>query len=186
MTRDLLSELFAAAAQVKQVHLDRIRALGVLPATIAGLARTQPPFGIAQAESVTPGLYQPGHGPVHIVMPVLDGGTLVDLVAWRTARPDRWWLRTGNGWALNPDDLRDHDRWGTVPTLRATPLDWLRTRASGSVVLDWSAHEIGQLRMHDRIECDGRRVADTLRGALTRTVRMPTIAISAREHRDVA
>lgn len=184
---NLSGELFAAASQVKQLHLDHIRALGVAPATIAELGRAQPPFGIVEAETETSGRYQPSGGPVHVVMPVLDDGALVDLVAWRTTRPDRWWLRTGNGWALNPDDLREYFRWGAAPpTLRSTPLDWLRAGAVDSVILDWSAREIGQLRLHDRIECDGRRVASALRDALARAVRMPIISVGAGGNRNVA
>lgn len=184
---DLLAELFTAASRVKQLHLDHIRALGVAPTTIAELGRARPAFGIAEAETEASGRYQPSGGPVHVVMPVVDGGEMVDLVAWRTTRPDRWWLRTGNGWALNPDDLRELYRWGgPPPMLHSTPLDWLRAGATGSVVLDWAAPEVGRLRWHDRIDCDDGRVAKALREAMTRAVRMPIVKVSAAETAHVA
>lgn len=179
----LSDEMFAAAGRIRQAHLDRIRALGVAPRTIAMMGRNFPPIGVVDAKAENNGLFQPGDGPSHMCQPVFQGGTLVDIVAWRTLQPDRWWLRTGNGWALHADDLLMVERWSAAaPLLHASPLAWLRSEAVGSVILDWSAPEIAQLRNHRVIACSDRTVADTLDRALRATVRMPSIDIKEMRH----
>ncbi|OYW21980.1 hypothetical protein [Sphingomonas sp.] len=179
---DLEAEMFGAADSVKQPHLDRIRALGVTPATIAWLGSWSVPFGVVSATTEASGIYQPGDGPAHILQPVFDNGNLIDLVIWHSMRPERWWTRTGVAWALNVDDIAAIDRWGgDALHLHASPLDWLKNGATGAVVLDWSAPEVATLRQHDRIECSTPALAATLTHALQTSVHMP--AIETKENR---
>lgn len=176
---DLQAELFAAAGRVKQRHLDHLRGLGVAPSTIANLGQGQVSFGIVDAMPEAGGLYQPGEGAAHICQPVTSGGVLVDLVIWRAARPDRWWLRVGNGWALNGDDLDAIFRWGgPPPLLHLTPLDWLRAGGDGSVILDWDAPELPRLRLHSAIECAAPALRGELHKALVASIRLPSLSVA--------
>lgn len=179
-SRDLQTELSAAAGRVEQRHLDHIRALGIAPATIARLGSNRlPAFGVVNAEIDRRGYYQPCEGPAHIVMPVTEGGDLVDLVAWRTTQPERWWLRFGTGWAIGADDLGEVDRWGgPAPMVYGSPLDWLRADCRGSVILDWSRDVMVALQNHAAIDCANSALAATLRDAIAQTVRLPKIAVT--------
>jgi hypothetical protein len=179
-TRDLEAEWNAAVSRVKQPHLDRIRSLGVSPAAVAALGATQPAFGVVHADPGADGLYVPGDGPLHVVMPVFEHDALIDLVAWRSDAPTRWWLRSGLGWLLNTD-ASFASRWdGASLKLHATPLDWLRAGAegawnAGAVVLDWDAPDVDSLRSFGEITCGTRWLAATLKRALTKPARLPII-----------
>ena len=176
---DLAAELEAAAGRVTQAHLDRLAALGIAPATIAGLGRHAISFGVAHIVGIEPGLYAPGDGAPHIVQPVFENWALVDLVAWQTTAPDRWLRRTGAGWALNADNADFIDRFGGPPVLlHATPLDWLRAGATGTVILDWSSPRIERLRWHEEVCCATAALAETLRCRLTEALRLPDITIA--------
>lgn len=179
---DLEAEMAAAADRVRQRHLDRIIGMGVAPATIARLGLVCPAFGVVEAETERSGLYQPAPGRAYICQPVLDGETIVDLVIWHSARPDRWWLRTGHGWALNPSSL-DPDGWSTQqPHLCSCPLEWLKGGANDAVILDWSANEVAALRGHEAISCADTATAATLNDALQRSGRFPTISVGEVRH----
>lgn len=184
---DLKAEFEAAVDRVRQSHLDRLQALNVTPAAIAHLNLSGPAFGVVNADPDRDGLYQPGEGPLHLVMPVHEGGGLVDLVAWRSDDPTRWWLRTGLGWLLNADACIA-SRWdGDHLTLHATPLDWLRAGEGGAweaggVVLDFDAPDLRALRCFDTITCATDWLAATLRRSLAKPARMPTISIMEARH----
>lgn len=173
---DLEAELDAAVSRVRNVHLDRLRALGVSPSIIADVGTRQPPFGVVMAEADGDGLYVPSDGPAFIVQPIYEAGGLIDLVAWRSLQPDRWWLRTGLGWLLNGDECLYGGWDGHLLSLFSTPLDWLRSGATGSVVLDWEAPDLAQLRGFQAIECDSPGLAKTLAAALRRQ-RIPQIRV---------
>ncbi|ODP37383.1 hypothetical protein [Sphingomonas turrisvirgatae] len=178
----LEGEYFAAVGQVRQPHLDRIRALGVAPATIAELGERYPAFGIVSAAPERAGTYQPQEdGTAHVVQPVFDGG-LVDLVAWRSSQPQRWWTRRGLGWMLNADRCLA-SRWDAgFLTLHATPLDWLRSGGEGGVILDWDAPDVVMLRAFATIACPDRSFMADLRNALVRSFRMPKLVGSEVRH----
>jgi hypothetical protein len=188
-SRDLEAELFSGADRVRQPHLDRLGALGVTPAAVAALNRDWPAFGVVEAEVGTDGLFTPGGGLVHIVMPVVDGGALIDLVAWRSDNPLRWWLRTGLGWLLNADPCLA-SRWDAQHlTLHSSPLDWLRACdqgawEAGGVVLDFDAPDLAALRNYDTIVCSDERVTALLKRTLAKPSRLP--AILTKEVRDAA
>ena len=179
---ELQAELFAAAARVTQGHLDRLRGLGVAPATLAALGRINVAFGVVNLTVDSGGTYQPGEGSAHIVQPVMEDGELIDLVAWHTMRPERWWLRNGIGFALNPDNLGSLDRWGEgPPVVHSSPLNWLRAGGEGSVILDWSdSVALGHLRAHEAISCASSALAGTLNRAMMATVRLPVVTVERR------
>lgn len=191
MTARLLQELAAAALAVRQPHLDRLRSLGV---SIGWLADAPTyPFGVAHCEAIGGGLYQPSEGAVHVVIPVIEEGTLVDLCAFRSSAPGDWLLRTGLGWALGLEHGLNRHMWhqpadlsanpprhqvGRPPILYADPLDWLRGQGEGVCVLDWDATaEIRRLDVLPHIVCSTPGVATLLRQALTRPPRLPRIEV---------
>jgi len=193
---DLLAEMGSAARDVRQVHLDRLRGLGVPISWLAdafwhepypeiGLGPAPlPPFGVSCCESVGGGLYQPGEGPLHVLLPVVEDGALVDLCAFRSADPGNWLLRVGNGWALGMDLGLSPHLWGPVHVF-SDPLDWLRGCGEGVAVLDWDSPEIRrQLDAVPEVVCSTPAVASVLTRALTRPVRIPKISI--KEARNVA
>ena len=144
---DFANEWVAATAAVRQAHLDALAAVGVTGRAIvaAGL------FGVAPATfGPSPRGGFPGYwdlqadGRPAVVLPVLEGGALVDLVAWRTSAPEDWRLRTGHGLVLGRDAMLEAEVAGGSLRVFATPLEWLRAECKGAVVLDWTPAHVRQ------------------------------------------
>lgn len=184
---DLEREFDTAVSDVRQPHLDRLQSLGVPPAAIAAVGQRHPAFGVIQAEGEANGFYQPAGGLLHVVMPIYEGGSLIDLVAWRSGEPHRWWLRTGLGWMLNADACLC-SRWdGHKLALHSTPLAWLQSASgglleAGGVVVDWDSPDLAWLRGFDAIDCDTQWLGATLRRALTKPLRLPAIRSTEARH----
>lgn len=180
----LESLYFAAVADVRQPHLDRMVSVGIAPATIARVGSAHPPFGVLCGQVEASGLFLPGDGQPHVVQPVIEHGALIDLVAWRVSTPARWGLVTGLGWLLNADWCFA-SRWdGERLPLHPSPLAWWQSGAEGGCVLDWDSPDLCWLRGFDPIDCSDDMLAATLRRALSKPVRLPRIR--AMEVRNVA
>lgn len=195
MSARLLYELAQAALNVRQPHLDRIRGLGVSISWLADCSTY--PFGVARCEPIGGGLYQPSEGKLHVVIPVIEDGVLIDLCAFRSTAPGEWLLRTGNGWALGLEQGLSEWMWhapadpqakppryqvGQPPTLFADPLDWLRGQGDGLCILDWGSPEIRSLDVLHHVICSTPAVAALLRRALTRPARLPQITVMEARH----
>jgi hypothetical protein len=174
---DLHAEMAMAARSVRQVHLDRLRSLGVSFDTIGSLGERFHPFGIVKAEPFGNDLYQPGQGITHVVLPVIEDGALIDLCAFRSSNPSTWFLRTGNGWALGLQDGAGRYMWGVPPHVVATPLDWMRGDCSGVCILDWTSTEIFKLDVFDTVTVADAATAKLLDRAMRRPIRIPTIQV---------
>lgn len=190
--RNLERELNAAASAVRQRHLDQIRGLGVSMAFVAEVGRDHAPFGVTAVEAVGGGLYQPGAGMPHLILPVIEDHVLVDLCAVHSSNPSSWLLRTGNGWALGLKDGLNRwlwyspkgvNRFGEVrhqvgrPThIFSSPIDWLQGAGEGICVLDWSAPEVRHLDVLPEVTCSDRETALLLEQALRRPARLPKIS----------
>ncbi|WP_022687178.1 hypothetical protein [Sphingomonas phyllosphaerae] len=183
MTGADLERLYASAVKnVRQPHLDRLRAAGVTPATIARLGSAYPPFGVLCGEVERSNRFNAGEGKPHVIQPVVEGCGLIDLVAWRVGEPARWGLVSGLGWLLNADTCLG-SRWDADKlTLHATPLDWLRADAHGGVVLDWHAPDLAWLRSFSLIECGDALLAISVRRALSKPRRLPVITVAEVRH----
>jgi hypothetical protein len=176
---DLHAEGNAAAFDVRQRHIDLMRGLGVSINTIAEMGRETFAFGVAKAEALADGLYQPNDGGhPHVVMPVWENGALVDLVAWRTASPEDWLLRKGLGWALGQDQLQ----YAGPVFLAASPLEWLQRGGEALCILDWGCPEVFQLACLEEVTVSDPVTAGLLRQALRRPVRLPTIQLQEVAH----
>jgi hypothetical protein len=172
---DLRSELAAAESAVRQQHLDHIRALGVAPATVAELGRDFPSFGVATIE-MRRDTYAPGPGPAAFVHPVVADGAIVDLLAWRSLQPERWWLRLGVAWALGIDNLTRHDLAEPL-RIADTPLNWLRGGARGICIVDYDSPEIRSLQSVDAIEVDNGKFGELLLREISRPARVPRVVV---------
>ncbi len=170
---NLEAEMASAVSRVRQEHIDRMLALGVRGAAIADLGAIQPPFGISPALPERSHYYQPSDGPAHVIMPVMDMGDMIDLIAWRSTNPARWFWRTGLGWALGTDWLLP--RWDDGPVrLFATPLEWLANAGQGICILDWNAPEVREMAALESVEAD-QMVGRRLLAVLSKPVRLPRI-----------
>lgn len=175
---DLSSELKAAAGNVRQPVLDAMLKLGVSGRTIADLGSRQFPFGVMPGKIDHEGAFVPEEGPMHLIQPVMEGGEIIDLVAWASARPDRWGLRIGTGWALGLENVIEPGGWDAPSAhLVATPLDWLRGGAVATVILNWDAPEIEGLRYLGDVVCSDATVAGLLHAALSRPPLLPNISV---------
>lgn len=97
-----------------------------------------------------------------LLLAMTDGGELADIAAVSTAAPDRHALRSGEGWCLGEDVIRqaEADAWGrekrVTVRLVADPLEWLRAEGRAIWVCDWAA-ALPRLRgLGERVtlECD--------------------------------
>lgn len=182
MTVDLTAELRSAGRASTLLHFMQLVGLGVPRATVAELRREDWGWGITRAFDVGDGLYCPGDGPLHLILPVLDDGDLIDLVAFRSGNPADWKLRTGQGLALGLERGWERHYWENEVTLSLTPLDWLRNGTDGLCVLDWDAPEISMLASLPGISCQTPRLAAQLRQALTRPQPLPPIIVKELRH----
>lgn len=173
---NISTEFSNACRAVRQRHLDHVKSLGISATTITehALRFRAMGFGVTCGTIGEDGLYIPGDGPSMIVLPIVEEGGLVDLVAWRTAQPGRWGLRTGLRWALGADNLCAFGQWSDCIALHDNPLGWLRAGCDGGCVVDWDAPEVEKLAGWSKIETS-RRVANILRPRLARPRPIPEI-----------
>lgn len=118
-------DLEAACANVRQPHIDRMLSLGVSPAALATLGARQLPFGAMTIDTDDAGRWWPDrHGFPAIVLPVRERGDDIDIIAFRSTAPARWWWRIGCGSMLGADLL--NDGWHEYPlSVVSTPLAWI-------------------------------------------------------------
>ncbi len=174
---ELAGELKNAASAVTALHLRRLAVLGVGWSVIGELGRHHYGFGVSRAAPDGSGLYSPGDGEPHLLLPVYEDGELVDLCAFRSDVPLNWLLRTGLGWALGLEEGMAPHAWADTVPLAESPLEWLRGGATGLCVIDWDAPEVTYLADLPHIVCSTERLAEQLRSALARPLRFPSISV---------
>ena len=95
-------------------------------------------FGVSRVRTYQDGSYEPAEDGVGaIIIGVIEYDELVDLLAFRTTDPSRWWLRLGLAVYLGEEKVDYAAFMGTSLRLFSTPLSWLRAGCTGSVILDW-------------------------------------------------
>ena len=173
----LRAEFDAGVDRVRQSHLDRIVALGVLPATIYAIGREHHPLGVMSVSVSDDGMFEPGGDVPVLVQPVIEGSGLIDLVAWNSADPAKWWLRSGSGWLLNAYRCLG-SRWDSgVLDLSVSPLAWLQGGAKGGVIVDWETPDLATLRQFDTVNCETPALAATFSNAVLRPRHDPIVTI---------
>lgn len=184
--RDLLTEMEAAASRVRLVHLERLRSLGVPYASLAALGRDEHTVGVGRALLHDNGLWEPcDEGEPVVVQAVHDGlarelgdAGIIDLIAWRTSEPERWWWRCGTAWALG-HELLDADIGEPVPVV-ATPAQWLSVAGEAVCPLDWSSTSSlwPALRHGPPLKFNDEALRLRVRNGLVQSAPMPTMEIS--------
>lgn len=170
---DLAAEMAAAEREVADEHRARMEELGVP----TGVPTGGPAWGIAAVEPAGSGFYEPGAGKAHVIVPVVDADDLIDLIAFRTSKPDRWLHRRGS--FLLGDDVRERgETWGDPVAFFATPLDWLRASGNGCVVLDWDGGwDWSRIRSLPAITAATAGLGRRLESAVRASVRFPAILV---------
>ncbi|WP_445191227.1 hypothetical protein ACT009_11555 [Sphingomonas sp. Tas61C01] len=179
-----LAALMDSIAHIDAMAIDHLKALGVTGSAIAeiNIATRHPAIGVVDAEPVGNGLFQIGAGPRHLVQPITVDGEIIDLVAWRSLRPDDWRLLRGVGWALGEDQLNAARSWTDQPPpmMLRTPLDFLRAAGSGFVVTDWSAPAVRSLIDFEAIDVADRALGDVLLNTISKPLRLPRVNVRRR------
>ena len=154
------------AAQV-DVGTDRVLMKFGVPADIT-------PFcGLDHIHANGPWFQPDPAGDPEIIMPVMEGGEVVDLVAFMPHRPGRWHIRTGACPLLGIDNM---GVWSESLRVWRTPLDYLRASLQGVVVLSWSA-AIPLLTCTREIVAEDVEHGREIRKRLTRPIALPTISV---------
>lgn len=180
------AEMQKAVSAVSGRHLAAMERLGCRASAIAAIGAKQAPFGVAKCDMRAKQFFEPTNEPFGIdavLMPVMEEGAVIDLIAWRTLAHDAWLWRNGDGWALGIDEITSPSPWDGFReiTLHATPLDWLRAGGAGACILDWSAvSHIQKLALFDTVLCDHPTVQKRLTWILNTPDRKPKIVSGAR------
>jgi hypothetical protein len=176
---NLLPELESAFnLLLNPIMFARAKQLGILTPGLADLGRLHHQLGVARIAATKGGTYSPDpDGELALIVPAYEGDVLVDLVAFKSSEPERWWLRTGNGWALGLEYVLDPYLWhGETAELHKTPLAWLQGGCTGLCVVDWTALvQIRGLADLPAVIIGDRELEARLIDALTQPVRLPHI-----------
>ena len=138
----LFDEFADAVLAIEQCHLERLACVGCKGIDIsrAGLV------GVANIEANGDGTYQRvDHGTAAVILPARENDRIIDLVAFRTGEPGRFWLRAGLAAVLGYDFATmcvDLER--PLPVY-PTPLSWLRAGGEGLCVLNSNGWEARRL-----------------------------------------
>jgi len=154
---DLYAEFTIAAQSFSKGNRDTLTNLYNAPSN----ARFRVPggaLGITRVETSN-GLFQPsegGWGAIIMATAIVTGGGYEDLLAFRPAAPDRWWLRNGvakwlGEWELgrrlvtapihiDPPALMPSHRTDEPLHIFSNPLEWLRAGCDGCVPLTPEAY----------------------------------------------
>lgn len=180
------AEMHKAVSAVTGRHLAAMERLGCTAPAIAAIGAVQAPFGVLRCDMRGKQFFEPTSEPYGVdavIMPVMDEGTTIDLIAWRSLRPGAWLRRNGQGWALGVDLIQEPPLWDGFKeiTLHATPLDWLRAGGQGAVILDWHAVSlIRKLDKFDTIICEDAVVRKRLDSILSLPAHKPKIIAGVR------
>ena len=168
----LYDELAHAMAAVTDAHRQLLLDRGVRPGNL-------PLCGITRIRTEADGFYVPDCiGSAAAILPIVDDRQVVDLLAFRTSRPEQWWTRRCACSLLGGDALLD--LWlGQRLRLHRHPLSWLSgTDPAGVVVLQWGP-AVAHLANVPIIEVEDKAHAAEVRARLLSTIRLPTIEITA-------
>jgi hypothetical protein len=143
-----------------------------------------PTWGVAFVEPSGPHYTPREGGKPAIIVPVFDGGELIDLTA-TGLETRRTVTRLGIASVLGQvaiDCAKDSE---TYVYLFSDPIEWLRNRCAGAVVLDWSVarYELADL---PGIACATEFVAARIDKELRQPTHVPPLFVREGMHREAA
>jgi hypothetical protein len=104
------------------------------------------------------------------IEPVIEGGEIVDAVAWPMFDGRRWALRTGAAVVLGWDDIGAAIQQQCLLVLVETPRQLVMTRGSPfaiACVLDWGADLYGVFDQLPEVRCISARLRRRLQATIT-------------------
>jgi hypothetical protein len=127
----------------------------------------------AQICTFSDGSYQQTDtGPMAILCPVeLDGGEIIDTVAWFADQPGAWWLERRIATHLGDRALRRAAFLGKSIRLLPSPAAWLSSPEGSACVLDWTTDLRTLFREVPEIRCSTPMLARHLDRRLDEQVR---------------
>lgn len=180
---NLREEMEQAVSDVGKRHIDAVRATGVSPASIASLGARQPPFGVALIAHGDDGLWWPDdNGVPRLLIPCIERGEYVDIIALKPAEPDVWFHRTGAAAILGADNLATCIKDYPLDVV-TNPMGWLALGGDGVCILNWSApyHELSPLRDWPELRVDSPRLGNIVRRHLMHPHPIPTISLASKD-----
>jgi hypothetical protein len=167
--KSLLNELIAAHRTARLPPL--VEALEACGLPVLGV----PVWGVEFVE-LAGDYYQPRRGghPA-IIIPVFQDGELIDLTATGLATR-RTVIRMGIASMLGQDAIDRATDDGTHLQVFSDPIEWLRNRCNGAVVLDWQAAGFA-LADVTAIACASELIAKKIDNAMRQPVRMPRLFV---------
>lgn len=174
----LRREIEQCAASTSFADMRRLAALiGKSAARIYGAGL----IGFANIEADRRDFWQQcEHGPRCAIIAAIEDGAILDLIAFRLAAPNAWFLRTAHSWALGMDAITSASRsWDgdARVLLHATPLDWLRSNCVGSCIVNWTDDARRTLCALPGIDVGSPAMAKALRDQLTQPLTLPIIQV---------
>lgn len=138
----LWDEFAAAVLSIRQCHLKRLARVGVKGIDISRAGGV----GVANISANGDGTYDRARrGMPAVILPVRENDRIIDLVAFRTSEPARFWIRAGLAAVLGFDfSMECVDLERPLPVY-LTPLSWLRAGGEGVCVLNSNAWEARRL-----------------------------------------
>ena len=106
---------------------------------------------------------------------------IVDLIAWQSDSPGKWWTRRGIAPVLGQEAIERAAHYGEALALHPTPLNWLVANRQGAVILDWSAHLLFWLGGVSDIYTDPE-TAERLDDAFRAVRSIPHIYVKEQKH----
>ena len=157
----LWDEFAAAVLSIRQCHLKRLARVGVKGIDISRAGGV----GVANISANGDGTYDRArHGMPAVIQPARENDQIVDLVAFRTTEPERFWLRAGLAGVLVFDFALACVDLGRPLHVYQTPLSWLRAAGRGLCVLNrdvWEARRF--LRDAAELVCETKDLARACR-----------------------
>lgn len=179
----LQRDLMTALHNVRQAHIDRLLELGLTSQAIAKVGYSQLPFGVLRIATEEGRWWPDPEGFSAMVIPVLENECVIDIIAFRTDQPARWWWRIGCATFLGAEHLQS--LWGDGPLrIAATPLEWLREGGEALTILDWDApyFDLMPLLSRERLICADDLLAVRLRKRLVNRLQLPSIITRVTSH----
>ena len=74
-----------------------------------------------------------------ITLPIWSGECCLDILALSPEDANKWWRRTDIAPVIDPNEIARCEFFDEPLHIHANPLSWLRSSATGTVVLDWKS-----------------------------------------------